>query len=95
MKERVSEAIARQRRRYRGLPWRRNALIPASTLTRAVPLTRDAEETLKQAAYRRELSGRGLACTHRVARTLADLEGTERITSEHVLLAAGLREDVL
>jgi magnesium chelatase family protein len=95
MKERVSEAIARQRRRYRGLPWRRNALIPASTLTRAVPLTRDAEETLKQAAYRRELSGRGLACTHRVARTLADLEGTERITSEHVLLAADLREDVL
>jgi magnesium chelatase family protein len=95
MRERVTEAISRQRRRYRSFPWRRNALVPASTLPRAVPLNRDAEETLRQAAYRRELSGRGLACTHRVARTLADLAGTETILPEHVLLAAALREDVL
>ena len=95
MRERVAEAIARQRRRYEGFPWRRNALVPASTLSRAVPLTSDAEEALRSAAYRRELSGRGLACTHRVARTLADLAGAERISPEHVLLAASLREDVL
>jgi len=95
MKERVAEAIARQRRRYRARPWRRNALVPAGALPRAIPLTADAEETLRQAAYRRELSGRGLACTHRVARTLADLAGSEAISPEHVLLAAGLREDVL
>lgn len=95
MKERVADAIARQRRRYRNLPWRRNARIPASTLARAVPLTKEAEDTLRQAAYRRELSGRGLACTHRVARTLADLAGTETISPEHILLAASLREDVL
>jgi magnesium chelatase family protein len=95
MKDRVSEAIARQRRRYGDRPWRRNARVPASALTRAVPLTAEAEDTLRQAAYRRELSGRGLACTHRVARTLADLAGTEMIAPEHILLAAGLREDVL
>jgi magnesium chelatase family protein len=95
MRDRVAEAIARQRRRYRHLPWRRNARIPASALRRAVPLSFDAEAALQQAAYRREWSGRGLACTHRVARTLADLAGTETISPEHVLLAAGLREDVL
>jgi magnesium chelatase family protein len=95
MKERVAVAIARQRRRYRNRPWRRNALVPASALPRAVPLTPEAEDTLRQAAYRRELSGRGLACTHRVARTLADLAGAETIAPEHVLLAASLREDVL
>jgi len=95
MKDRVTEAIARQRRRYRNLPWRRNARIPASALRRAIPLTPAAEDALQQAAYRREWSGRGLACTHRVARTLADLSGTEAISPEHVMLAASLREDVL
>lgn len=95
MKERVAEAIARQRGRYRGFPWRRNALVPASTLSRAVPLSSDAEDALRNAAYRRELSGRGLACTHRVARTLADLAGAEAISPEHVVLAASLRENVL
>jgi predicted ATPase with chaperone activity len=30
-----------------------------------------------------------------VARTLADLAGTEMIAPEHILLAASLREDVL
>jgi magnesium chelatase family protein len=95
MKERVAEAIARQRRRYRNRPWRRNARVPASALPHAVPLTSEADHTLRQAAYQRELSGRGLACTHRVARTLADLAGAEAIAPAHVLLAANLREEVL
>src|SRR5437588_11053256 len=48
MRDRVAEAIARQRRRYRHLPWRRNARIPASALRRAVPLSFDAEAALQQ-----------------------------------------------
>jgi predicted ATPase with chaperone activity len=95
MRERVKEAIDLQRQRYSDLPWRRNARIPASVLPRAVPLTKDAEDALRDAAYGRELSGRGLAGTHRVARTLADLSGMETILPEHVLLAASFREDVL
>jgi magnesium chelatase family protein len=91
----VAEAIDRQRFRYRKFPWRRNAAVPASALRRVIPLTSEVEDALQQAAYRRELSGRGLAGTHRVARTLADLDGAEVIRTEHVLLAAGLREDVL
>src|SRR5438067_4014691 len=51
-KDRVAEAIARQRWRYRDLPWRRNAGIPAKALRRAVPLTPGAEDALQQAAYR-------------------------------------------
>ena len=94
-RDRVAEAIERQRFRYRNLPWRRNAAIPAGALRRAVPLTPEADDALRQAAYRRELSGRGLASTHRVSRTLADLDGAEVVRTEHVLLAAGLREDVL
>ena len=94
-RERVWDAAARQAHRYKHLPWRRNARIPASVLQQAVPLSAGAEEALRQAAYRREWSGRGLACTHRVARTLADLAGSPTVEPEHVLLAAGLREDVI
>jgi magnesium chelatase family protein len=95
MRVRIAEARTRQRHRYRHRPWVTNARVPASALSVAVPLTREAETTLREAAYRRELSGRGMACTHRVARTIADLAGTETILPEHVALAASLREDVL
>ena len=36
-----------------------------------------------------------MAAVHRVARTLADLDGVADVTAEHILLAAGMREEVL
>jgi magnesium chelatase family protein len=39
------------------------------------------------------LSARGHARVLRVARTLADLDGADRIAPEHIHLAAGLRLD--
>jgi len=95
VKERVAEAMARQRRRYRGRPWRRNALVPAGALARAIPLTGDAGQVLRAAAERRSWSGRGMASIHRVARTLADLDGCAEVAPQHIVLAAGLREEVL
>jgi magnesium chelatase family protein len=92
---RVAEAMARQRSRYRGWHWRRNARVPAGALGRAIPLDGSAADALREVAERRNWSGRGLAAVHRVARTLADLEGRAAITPEHILLAAGLREEVL
>lgn len=91
---RVAEAVARQRVRYRGKPWRYNARVPASALERAIPLAPDAADTLREAAEHRRWSGRGLAKLRRVARTLADLEGSQDITPVHVLIGAGLRADV-
>ena len=92
---RVAEAMSRQRARYRGQPWRRNARVPAGALGRAIPLAGDADQTLREAADRRGWSGRGMAGVHRVARTLADLDGRAHIAPEHILLAAAMREDVL
>ncbi|MGH8976304.1 MAG: hypothetical protein ACRD0C_24205, partial [Acidimicrobiia bacterium] len=59
------------------------------------PLGDGVEAVLREAACRRGWSGRGLAGVRRVARTLADLDGGAEVTPAHVLVAAGLREDVL
>jgi magnesium chelatase family protein len=95
VKGRVNEAVARQRSRYRSRPWRRNARVPAGALNQAIPLTAGAGQTLREVSERRGWSGRGMAAVHRVARTLADLDDEADIRAEHILLAAGLREDVL
>src|SRR5439155_21472059 len=92
---RVAEAMARQRSRYQGRQWRRNARVPAGALGRAIPLDRSAGDALRRVAERRSWSGRGMAGVHRVARTLADLDGRQEITPDHILLAAAMREEVL
>ena len=95
VKERVAEAMARQRKRYRGRRWLSNARVPAGALGRAIPLATDADQALRDVAEQRSWSGRGMAGVHRVARTLADLEGCADISPQHIVLAAGLREEVL
>lgn len=92
---RVARAVARQNTRYRHALWRRNAGVPAGALLRDIPLSEEVETILREAAGRRQWSGRGLAGVRRVARTLADLDDLGEVTSGHVLLAAGMREDVL
>ncbi|MDQ3946542.1 MAG: ATP-binding protein, partial [Actinomycetota bacterium] len=92
---RVSEAVARQKVRYRQSTWSRNARVPARALLTDIRLSEQVETVLREAARRRAWSGRGLAGVRRVARTLADLDGMADVTSGHVLLAAGMREDVL
>jgi magnesium chelatase family protein len=94
VRERVLDAIARQERRYARRPWRRNAQVPASALYRVIPLARDVEDAWQWAIARYELTGRGAARVRRVARTLADLDGSADVGVDHITLAASLREDV-
>ena len=94
VRERVDEAVTRQERRYARRRWRRNAQVPAGALTRVIPLTRDVEDAWRWVIEHYALTGRGAARVRRVARTLADLDGSAELAEQHVTLAASLREDV-
>jgi magnesium chelatase family protein len=94
VRERVLDAVARQARRYAHQPWRTNAQVPATVLHRAIPLAGDVKEAWRWVIGHYELTGRGAARVRRVARTLADLDGSVEVAERHVTLAAALREDV-
>lgn len=94
VRARVLVAVERQLHRYAARPWSRNARVPPGALPADLPLDADADATWRAVCEERLLTGRGAARVRRVARTLADLDDVADITSEHVELAAALREDV-
>jgi magnesium chelatase family protein len=94
VRERVLEAIARQDHRYARRRWRRNSQVPAGALDRVVPVAGDVADAWRWAIAHYGLTGRGAARVRRVARTLADLDGSADVVERHVTLAASLREDV-
>jgi magnesium chelatase family protein len=65
----------------------------AALLRTHVHPTPDAETTLLDAYRRGRLSARGRDRALRVARTVADLAGAERVEREHVVVALGYRHE--
>lgn len=91
-RERVAQARERQQVRLAGTPARCNGEMDARAVRRLVGLEGAAEELLGRAYARGVLSARGQHRAVRVARTIADLEGAERVSRDHVLRALGLRQ---
>jgi magnesium chelatase family protein len=89
VRERVIAARERQERRLGD--GRCNADMALAELREAASLTRAARRTLAQGHAQLRLSGRGHDRILRVSRTIADLEGSDPITDEHVARAIGLR----
>ena len=83
VRARVIAARERQRARFRDLRIRLNAEMSSRQLRRLCPLPADAERLLGAAMQRLGLSARGHDRVIRVARTIADLEGRDRIGAEH------------
>jgi magnesium chelatase family protein len=93
VRDRVEEARARQRRRLRDLGRRCNAEMSGAEARRAARLTAEAESNLGRAVERFALTGRGFDRVLKVARTIADLEGSDRTDAPHVLEALTFRGD--
>lgn len=88
---RVAAARARQTARYEGMGIATNAEAEGEALNEAAKLETNARTLLAEAADRMRLSARGYTRALRVARTIADLAGTEATGRTHVAEALSYR----
>ena len=84
MREQVLEARKRQQMRCRGAAMRENGRLSPGEILKYCPLGLEEQEFLEQASEQAGLSMRGCHRVIRVARTIADLEGKDRIGVEHL-----------
>jgi magnesium chelatase family protein len=87
MSSRVLAAVDRQERRYEGLPFSRNGRLPPALIGRFCSLDDDTALAFAKAVERLALSSRACHSILKIARTIADLEGEERLRKSHVLEA--------
>ena len=91
IRARVEKARRVQRDRYQGRPIACNARLDARTLNQYCPMTPAAQSLVKTAGERLALSSRAYTRVIKVARTIADLEGSETIDAAHVAEAVQYR----
>lgn len=91
---RVIEARGRQRNRLRDTPWRTNGEVPGSYIRKKLPLPEDLGP-LERGLSKGTLSARGVDRVLRLAWTLADLDGEDRIGTSNLRVAMLMRQGEL
>lgn len=89
--ERVLEARERQRHRLRSTPWTTNGEVAGPYLRKQLPLPDDLT-VLNSALQRGTISARGVDKVLKLAWTLADMGGADRITDREIRVALQLRQ---
>lgn len=76
---------ARERSRWRGQEHAPIAVITPHEVIESCGMSAAGRKLVEEMARRHSLSGRGIVRIMRVARTIADLEGSEQVLDEHLL----------
>ncbi len=90
MKEKVIQASQKQKDRYQNETLR-NGLLKAKQIQNYCKLDKQSESLLQLAVSKLKLSGRGYDSILKVSRTIADLENSEAIQTEHLAEALQYR----
>jgi magnesium chelatase family protein len=91
IRRRVEEARDRQRRRLVETSWTCNSHMPGGLARREARLTDAATSLLSMAVESLGLSGRGFDRALKVSRTIADLDGADRVDGDHMAEALSYR----
>ena len=91
IRRRVERARRTQRERFRGTGFQFNADMNARAIEELCTLKEEHQRFLKELFSGMNLSGRGYHRILKVARTIADLDGSAELTEEHLAEAAGYR----
>ncbi len=91
IRRRVCIAREIQSRRYQGLEMSTNAMLGAKEIEKYCRLEKEEEHLMRRAFTNLGLTARTYHKVLKVARTIADLEGRERIGTEHLKEALGYR----
>lgn len=87
----IIDAVDMQRNRYNSSTVY-NSSLQSSEITKTITLSPDVRDLLKVAADKLKLSARGYFKVIKVARTIADLEGSREITKAHLSEALQYRQ---
>lgn len=91
LREGVIRAMERQKKRYRNEKFKYNALLPSSKADRYIPLGTEEKEFIYSMYEKMDLSMRSFYKIVRVARTIADLDGDEKVMVKHLAEACCYR----
>ncbi len=94
IRERVVAARKRQLERYQNESFHNNAGLTSPLIKKYCPMTKEAEELLRSSFDKLNLSARGYYRVLKVARTIADLAGSDLLELAHISEALRFRGDL-
>jgi magnesium chelatase family protein len=92
VRQSVESARRIQQERWKNFGYHCNAELPEKILKRGLDMDDDVRPFLTETMKNLRMSGRGYSRILRVARTVADIEGSEKVGVQHVAESLSYRE---